>query len=334
MTTMQDVARRAGVSKSVVSAVLNGSRHVRTSTAVRERVLRTVAEMNYVPNHAARSLRLARSGLVAAIISGMGNPVYGDMLRGIQDAAESLGYVLLLAEAQRVRPGTDLLRRLIDEGRADGFLVRSIGDLEPFSSLPRKKLPVVQLDAGPTTGQGAVRLDNEAGAVAATNHLIELGHERIGFVGGQRGYRPDTDRRRGFRAALKAAGGTYRPRWVRQDGFSPADGYRATRELLTGKNLPTAMLVSNSTTATGALAAAADAGVAVPEELSIIGFHDIAMADYVRPALTTLRMPFYELGAAGQNLLVNMIGGGKAEDILMAEPTPQVILRESTAPPP
>lgn len=331
---MEDVARRAGVSKSVVSAVLNGSRHVRTSTEVRERVLRTVAEMNYVPNHAARSLRLAKSGLVAAVISRLGNPVYADMLRGLQDAAESLGYVVILTEADRVRPGTDLLRRLIDEGRADGFLVRSPGALEPFSSMPRKKLPVVQLDTGRANGQGSVRLDNAAGAMVAANHLIELGHERIAFVGGQRDYSGNKDRRRGFRAALSEAGLAFRQRWVRQHGFAPADGYRAAREVLADKVRPTAMFVSNSTTATGVLAAASDAGVRVPDELSIIGFHDIAEADYARPALTTVRMPFYELGLAGQNRLVNMIGGAKAEDVLVTEPEPSVIPRGSTAPPP
>src|SRR5690606_18938848 len=176
----------------------NGSRHVRTSAEVRERVLRTVAEMNYVPNHAARSLRLARSGLVAAVIPHLGNPVYADMLRGIQDAAESLGYVLILTEAYRVRPGSDLLRRLVDEGRADGFLVRSSHALQPFASMSRTKLPIVQLDAGRAARRAGVRLDNVAGARVATEHLLQLGHERLGFVGGLRDSGTDADRRRGF----------------------------------------------------------------------------------------------------------------------------------------
>lgn len=334
MATLREVAERAGVSKSLVSAALNGNPHVRMRPAVRERVLRTVAEMNYVPNHAARSLSLARSGLVATVMPHLINPVYEDMLRGIQDAAEAAGYVVLLTEASRVKPGTDLLRRLIDEGRADGLLIRSPSTLEPFARLPWRKLPVVQLDAGTSTTQGTVRLDNAAGAAIATQHLIDLGHERIALIGGMRESHADRQRRRGYLMTLRAAGLTERRRWLRPDGYDPADGYRLTRELLTeGRIRPTAMVVTNSTTATGALAAAADLGVSVPDELSIIGLHDITPAKYLRPALTTVKMPIYELGTAGLGMLVGMIGGEPPGDLLVTDPAPQVISRESTAPP-
>ncbi|MEQ7011033.1 LacI family DNA-binding transcriptional regulator [Actinopolymorpha sp. B17G11] len=331
MTTLRDVAKRAGVSISVVSAVLNGSQYVRTSAAVRERVLRTVAEMNYVPNNAARSLRLSRSGLVAAIIPKLSNPIYEDMLRGIQDAAESSGYALILTEAQRVRPGSDLLRRLIGEGRADGFLVRSPRALEPFNTLPKRRLPVVQLDAGSTTRQGSVRLDNRNGAFVATTHLIELGHEQIAFIGGDKEHFAAKERRQGFRDALRIAGLTSRQRWIRPVGFSADDGYRATHEILTQPSRPTAAVVNNSTTALGVLSAAADLGIPVPDDLSVIGYHDIPSAAHIRPALTTVRMPFYELGHAGQTMLASLINGDDPRDIVVNDPPPQIIERGSTA---
>lgn len=334
MATMRDVAERAGVSKSVVSAVLNGSRYVRTSQSVRDRVLRAVEELDYTPNHAARSLRLARSGLVAAVIPRLSNPVYSEMLRGVQDAAEASGHVLILTEAERVQPGSDLLRRLIGEGRADGFLVRSPHALEPFASLPNAQLPVVQVEAGRSTKQGSVRLDNATGAFVATNHLIGLGHERIAFIGGVEGSWADKQRRSGFRQAHRQAGLSFRRRWIRPVGFAPNDGYQAVRAILTERPIPTGIVMNNATTATGALAAAADAGVRVPDELSIIGFHDIAPADYTRPALTTVRMPFYELGVAAQEMLAKMITGAKPSDHLVDDPPPQVIERGSTAPPP
>jgi LacI family transcriptional regulator len=334
MTTLRDVAKRANVSISVVSAVLNGSRHVRTSAAVRDRVLRMVEELDYVPNHAARTLRLSRSGLVAAVIPTVSHPIYEHMLRGIQDAAESLGYVLILTEAARVRPGSDLLRRLIGEGRADGFLVRSPRVLEPFDSLPRRKVPVVQLDAGGTSKVGSVRFDNQAGALEATSYLIGLGHERIGLVGGEADSPPERQRHKGFREALRAGGLTCRRRWIQRVGYSPEAGYQAAREVLDHPDRPTALLVNNSTTALGVLSAAADLGVAVPDELSVIGYHDISAAQYVRPALTTLRMPFYELGHAGQTMLAQLIDGERPHDIVVDDPPPQVIERGSTAPPP
>lgn len=334
MATIRDVAEKAGVSKSVVSAALNGSSHVRMRPAVRERVLRIVAEMNYVPNHAARSLSLSRSGLVAAVMPHLINPVYEDMLRGIQDAAEESGYVVLLTESSRVRAGTDLLRRLIDEGRADGILIRSPATLAPFASRPLPKLPIVQLDAGASKTHGSVRLDNVAGAAKATQHLIDLGHERIALIGGIRDSYSDRQRREGFREALHAGGLTVRQRWIRQDGFTPEDGYRLTRELLTeGRVRPTAIVVTNSTTATGALAAAADLKLSVPGDLSIIGFHDITPAKYIRPALTTVKMPIYELGTVGLGMLITMINGQAPDDVLITDPLPHIIERESTGPP-
>jgi LacI family transcriptional regulator len=334
MTTLRDVAKRADVSISVVSAVLNGSRHVRTSAAVRDRVLRTVAEMNYVPNHAARSLRLSRSGLVTAVIPRLSNQIYVDMISGIQDAAESSGYVLILTEAQRVQPGSDLLRRLIGEGRADGFLVRSPTALEPFGSMPKRKLPVVQLDGKGTSRQGSVQLDHRDGARAATQHLISLGHERIAFIGGQKDHAPVKDRRQGFRAALREAGLTCRPRWIQPVGYAIEDGYRAACETLSQRTRPTAILGNNSTTALGILSAAADLGIAVPNELSIIGYHDIPLAPHIRPALTTVRMPFYELGQAAQMLVASMIDGDEPRNIVIRQPAPQIIERGSTAPVP
>ncbi|SEE96458.1 LacI family DNA-binding transcriptional regulator [Ruania alba] len=332
MTTLRDVAERAGVSVSVVSAVLNGSKHVRTSTAVRDRVLRTVDEMQYVPNHAARSLRLAKSGLVAGVIPQLGIPVYAEMLRGIQDAAEATGYVLILTEANRILPESNLLRKLVGEGRVDGLLLRSPHTFEVDMRSAKRQYSVVQLDHGHTTSdRGGVQLNHRRGARVATEHLLDLGHERLAFVGGTTGYFADDERRVGFREALTDAGHDVREEWICPVGFAPTDGYEVARTLLKTKKRPSAMLVSNSTTATGVLGAAADAGIRVPEDLSVIGYHDVEAAAFTRPALTTLKMPFYELGYAGQSALAAMIDGGARVDEVIDDPAPRVIVRGSTA---
>jgi DNA-binding LacI/PurR family transcriptional regulator len=330
VATLRDVAQRAGVSVSVVSAVVSPNRYVRMSQQTRERVLKAIAETNYVPNRAARTLRMARSGVLAVVVPKIGNPIFEDMLAGMQDAAEDLGNQILLAEANRVRPGSDLLSSLQGDGHVDGFLIRPTPTMDAtvVHELVPRHVPTVVLDAWEHPEPAWINVDDEGGMRVATRHLIELGHERIGFLGA-----PVSRRVQGYRTAMDEAGLPIQRSWVITPGFSQDDGMSALTRALTAKRRVTAVVVNNVLTALGVLAAAHDHGVTIPQDLSVVALHDIVLADYARPALTCVRLPMYELGHRGVHALAEFVAGRRPPSGTIAEPAPQIVVRDSAAAP-
>lgn len=335
MTTLRDVARHAGVSVSVVSAVINDSPHVRMSHSTRNRVLETIRELRYVPNHAARTLRMSRSGVAAVVVPEMSNPIFEEMVRGIHEAAESAGYVVLLGDAGWVQPDSDLLARLTGQGRVDGFLIRPSGTLndEMIDQLAARGVPLVLLDGRRGGRKGSVALDDAAGTYAATTHLIELGHRDIGYLGGGTVGYANRRRETGYRTALRDSGIRRRHDWTHRLGFEPARGAQALRALMETDKRPTAAVVNNVTTALGVLAAAHDLGLAIPGDLSVVAIQDVPTAEYQRPALTCVRMPMYQLGYQGMEMLVRVLGGAPGQDTVITAPPPELVVRDSTAPP-
>lgn len=330
---MRDVAKHAGVSVSAVSAVINGSRYVRMTPQTRERVLDAIKATKYVPNHAARTLRLARSGVIAVIIPKISNPVFEEMLRGVQDAADELNNVVLLGDSDRVRPGSNLLDRLTTHGRVDGFLLfpSTTIDVKTIAELTERNVPVVVLAYSDAYSAATVGVDDARGFELATRHLIELGHTRIGFLGGL----PDTHvsrREEGYRRALREAGIRRRPEWTQQEGFTAQGAADALTSILELTKRPTALVVNNVTTAIGVLASAHDRGIDIPGDLSIVAYHDIPLAATIRPALTCVRMPMYEVGNRGIRMLARLLDGNTLEHHIIEEPAPELIVRSSTAP--
>lgn len=333
MVTIKDVARRAGVSPALVSAALGGSsRTVRMSEATRLRVEQAVAETGYRANHAAKSLSSARTGVIAAVVPKIANPIFEQAIRGIQAAAEQHGEVLLLADSLWIEPGTHLMARMAGSGMVDGFLVRATEwGSERSDELTRRGLPFVILQTPGPKLPTSVWVDDNAGIRLATAHLTALGHRDIALVGGHPG--GVAVRVAGYRAALHAAGIRYRSSRVHLVGFEPAAVEAAVREVLTGPRPPSALVVDNMMAAPGALAAITDLGIAVPQELSLVVYQDLPIADQYRPAPTAVRMPLAEVGRLGYLTLRRLINGESASSLVMREPAPVLVERGSTAPP-
>jgi DNA-binding LacI/PurR family transcriptional regulator len=331
MATMKDVAERAGVSIPVVSAYISGSKTVRMSEETRRRVGAAIEDVGYVPNLAARSLRTQRTNVLAVVVPKLDNPVLSEMLRGIYDAAGESGYAIMLADAAQLTSGSRMLEHFLAQGTVDGVLIRRSGSLrEPVvNALESRKLPVVFLDDESGTEHHWLAPDDGNGIRAATEHLIDAGHRRIGFLGG-----PDVDyvrlRYAAYVAAVEARGIAALP--AVHCGQSPDDGYQAFAGYIAGQprdELPTALVVNNTSTGLGVLAAAHDAGLSVPDDLAIVGYHEVPLAGLVRPALTPVKMPLYELGIAGVAMLDDAINRRDVESRVFVDISPEIIVRES-----
>jgi LacI family transcriptional regulator len=334
--TLRDVARLAGVSISVVSRELNADPVLRARDDTRQRIHDAARALDYTPSHAARALRLAKAGAVGLIVPDVTNPVFGDLIRGIEDATEAAGLQLLIGRFERLRPGGHVLRELVGQGRVDGFLVQRSDeiDVREFTEIMRDKVPFVVVNSRGTS-RGSAVLDDASGARLATEHLLELGHRRIALIGGDVHSYTGRMRAQGFLQALNAAGLRRRSTWLLHAGYTHQAGYAAMRQLCAGTGRrPTAVVVANVVAAIGALVAVHELGLAVPDQISIVAIHDTWLADCCWPPLTTVKMPMYELGREAVQLLSERLSGGRPSDIVVSEPAPMLVRRASTAPPP
>lgn len=337
MVTLRDVAGAAGVTPSVVSRVLNDDTTLRIRGETRDRILAAVKRLDYIPNGTARALRLSRTGAFGLVTHDLTNPVYAEIVRGAHRAASEAGYQLLLGDADEVNRDLSPFDAMLRGRRIDGLLLmRSTQSSDDeLTRLAARAVPTVLLLDTKRRGLSACRTDDAAGAQAGVEHLISLGHRRIAHLTGLTSFRSE-QRHRGFLTALRGARIKSRPDWVEVGGWDAATGRAGMAELLArtagSRTRPTAVFVSNILAGMGALAAARDAGVNVPGELSVVALHDAWLADVAAPALTTVRMPLNELGQAAVAMLLDG-GRGQDREVLVTEPAPVVVLRESTAPP-
>lgn len=332
-TGIADVARAAGVTAAVVSRVLNDDPTLQVRATTRERVLAAARELDYAPSHAARSLRHSRSNTLGLAVHDMANPLYGEIIIGAQKAAADAGYVLLLADIDGLARGDQTFRRAVHGGAMDGLLLQRAGTPSDRTIVrsASSRIPTVLLNDRSTT-QASVALDDVGGARLATEHLIGLGHTRIGTlrVGGTS---RSGARVRGWRDALSRAGLPADDRWLGDGGHTLDSGRAGMRELLEQDDPPTAVVVGNVLAAIGALTAARDAGLDVPGEVSVVSFHEIPYAAHLTPPLTTVAMPLRELGVAAVALLLERLAGSAARQVVVRDPAPVLVVRGSTAPP-
>jgi LacI family transcriptional regulator, galactose operon repressor len=327
--TLADVARQARVDPSVVSRVINGDSRLVIKAETRERVLATIRELNYHPNAAARSLRTAQSGTFGLLIPDFTNPIYAEIIKGAEQEATEHGSLLLAGTAFDDRP--ERYVEMLASGRVEGLL------------LAANRLPTDAVQAMLATGRSivsvnqrirgiehAILADDERASKIAVQHFVGLGHERIAHLRGPAD--SDTARRRlnGFRRAMRAAGFPPDPDLIVGTDYTTDAGAGALRELMSRRPRPTAVLVANVAAAVGALSAARELDVHVPDDLSVVAIHDIPLAANLWPPLTTVRMPLGEMGRAGVRALVS--DPGPAEIVVVRDPT-ELIERESTAPP-
>jgi DNA-binding LacI/PurR family transcriptional regulator len=331
--TSADVAARAGVSRTTVSFVLNG-RDVAISSATRERVIDAARQLGYHPHAPARQLAGGTSQTIGLVLRQSpeqvaGDPLLAETLRGMTAAARLAGYRVIV-EALEPKGGryADLLR----SGRADGLVVSGPRVDDPdLRDIVRDGFPVVLQGSLPGLDVASVDVDNIAGAKHAVEHLISLGHRRIGCVtNAPLAYTAASERLEGYRAALREAEIEPHPDWVVEAAFDAESGHRAMAALLARAELD-AVFVASDVVAFGALGALRATHRRVPHDISVVGFDDIPLAAFLDPPLTTVRLPAYELGRAVGTALLDRIATPAAPRRTLL-PT-ELVVRESTGPP-
>lgn len=307
--TIGHVARAAGVSSTTVSHVLSGKRPV--GAATQTKVLAAVRELGYRPNSVARSLRTRRSQMIALIVPDITNPFYGVVTRGLADTLDDAGYRSYVCNtdgsAQRER---DFVDDALDRG-VDGLVMASVR-LQPADvvTISRARKPLVLLgDSAENPGVDQVTVDDRAGARMATEHLIAGGAERVAMITGPAGTSPD--RVKGYADALAAAGRSFDPLLTREGTWMRDSGRTGMLSLMAMDPRPDAVFCANDLMAIGAMDAARELGLAMPEDVALVGFDDIEAAALLTPPLTTVVNPAYEIGEAAGRLMLDRTVTGK-----------------------
>ena len=330
--TIVDVAQEAEVSYATVSRVINNGAHVRPEK--RERVLRAMAKLGFTVNQQARSLRAGRSQVIGLLVHDLGTSYIGEIIRGIEAELSAASYDLMLYTTHRRKTKEATYVSAITRGMADGLLLVLPRNPEAYlESLRQRHFPYVLIDHQGIDETGpAVGATNWQGAYDATQHLLGLGHRRIGFITGQVEMGCARDRLAGYRAALAAAGLPADPALVQEGDFFQPDGFAGARALLALPQPPSAIFASNDVSAFGVMEAVRDAGKRLPDDMSIVGFDDIPQAAQVNPTLTTVRQPLEQMGRTAARMLLEIIGNPDRPAARVELPT-DLIVRASTRPP-
>jgi LacI family transcriptional regulator len=331
--TIRDVARVAGVSVATVSRVLNGRPDV--APATRETVERAIRTTSFTTNRSARALSVGRTGLVGVTIPHVRAEYFASILSGATEALyEQDMRALICPTLHEHDREVSLVERLLQGAATDGaILLFPSESRDELRELRRHGVPYVVADPGEPLDEGvpAVAAAHWAGAKAATDHLVSLGHRRIAAVTGPRGWLATEERLEGFRAGLAEAGVLTAPELVAEGDFMPASGAAAATRLLDLPEPPTAIFAFNDGMAVGVWRAARERGVRIPEELSLVGFDDSELARMVVPELTTVRQPVEELGRMAVSLLLRLIDRQRV-DALSVRLDTKLVVRGSTAP--
>lgn len=348
-TTIADVARRAGVSTATVSRVLAGVGPARPET--RDRVESAARELGFRPSDVARSLKRRSTLTIGLIVTDIENPYFPQLVKAVEDAAIAEGYAILLCSADEDPDREASYLDVLVERRVDGIIVAasSLG-ANQGAWLAHPPLPVVLVNtSAPAVELPSIASDNRAGGRLAARHLLELGHRRFGYLMPPPRNLDAPERLAGVRAELVAAGievedGGSSGGDARDAGLAVSDGAptviggeAAMTELLARTPQPTAIVAYNDLMAIGAMRAIRRCGLAVPGDISLVGFDDVAFAAYVDPALTTLRQQTAEMGRWAVATLTEQMAGREA--IIRPAPERRVVpvhleVRDSTGPPP
>jgi LacI family transcriptional regulator len=325
VSSIREVSSLAGVSISTVSRVLNGTAPVAHET--KQRVLQAVQSLKYQPNTFARSLVTKRSGCLGVMVGEINSPFFGELLKGIEEKAEGAGMHLIVSSGHAHKTSEETALGLLQQRRPDALIIQaealSNEELRPLIS---GAIPAVVVGRH-IEGLPCLYLDNETGGLMATEYLIGQGHRRIAHLSGPTHLPDSLARSQGYRRALESNGLAYDASLVVEGNFSEPSGQEKTRELLSRSKEFTALFVANDQMAAGVLRALREAGLRVPEDVSVIGFDDIPLANFLYPLLTTIRQPLADMGQAGVAIALALLNGQETEVIRKFEP--QLILRES-----
>jgi LacI family transcriptional regulator len=332
VATLNDVARLAGVSMMTVSRVINGSGY--TSPESRARVNQAIAELGYMPNVLARQLRSSRTKTLALVLTDIANPFFTTIARGVEDAARAQGYAVMFCNTdESVEEELEYVRVLIQR-RVDGVLLVPATDSSGSLELLRKHgLPVVVLDRRLRSGEvDEVRGDSEGGAYLAVRHLLELGHRRIAVLAGPESVSTSADRVTGYRRALLEAGVDPGSQQILFGEYTEASGYEMTGRILGLADRPTAIFAGNNFIAFGAIQRLREAGLEIPDDMSIVVFDDLPQG-WIIPFLTVISQPAYEIGKQAAELMLERLAGDEPPAPRTIVLPGSLIVRRSSAAP-
>jgi LacI family transcriptional regulator, galactose operon repressor len=333
--TLRDVAARAGVHPATASRALNPETRLLVREDTARRVLAAAETLGYHPNQVARSLRTRRSHTVGVLIPDLTNPLFPPIVRGLEDRLAAAGYVALLGNTDGDSERERLLFEQMRARHVDGMVLATAHLSDPLlAEAARAGMPVVLVNrVAQDHSVPSVSVDSERGMQMAVSHLIDQGHRRIAHIAGPQELSTGLHRYQGFVSAMQSHQLAVGPDTVMfAKAYSIEEGLRCTRLLLECRLGVTAMAAANDMLAVGCFAALEEASLTCPADVSVVGFNDMPFIDRLRPPLTTIRFPHYQVGTeAAQLLLERIFGEGSPVKVLYL--APELVVRGSTAPP-
>lgn len=307
--TQNDVAKHAGVSQATVSLVLNNVSTNKITEETRRQVLRAIEELGYRPNTLASSLRRGKTQTLGLILPDSANPFFAEVSRSIESAAFEQGYHLILCNTEGNIEKELVYVDVLCNRQVDGIIFVAVGDqTDSLERVLYKNIPAVMIDRDlPGLEVDAVLTDNRQGGYLATQHLLQLGHRRIGCITGPSSVTPSAGRVAGYLAALAEHSIPADDRLLVRGDFHPQSGWTAAHTLLELDKPPTAIFAGNDLMAIGALRAISEAGLRIPEDISLVGFDNIELASYTDPPLTTVAQPIQGIGSMAVGFLLERI---------------------------
>lgn len=332
--SIKDIAREAQVSHSTVSRALSDSPLVSVDT--KNRIRQLAREMGYSPDAQARSLVMGRTQTVGVVVTTITDPFIAEVVQSIESTAYDYGYSVILTSSGSMSKREIAAVEMLQSKRVDGVIVTSsrVGALYR-GLLEQLGVPIVLINSHrrhTSPSMFSVNVDNRHGAYLATKYLIGLEHRRIGYVGGRPHHSDDQERLAGYREALARAGLAFDPQLVVPGNGRATGGERALPRMRSLSDPPTAVLCYNDMTAVGLMRAARAMGVAIPGELSVVGFDNIPFASYVMPSLTTLAQPKAEMGRMAMQMVLSLIGDERVDHMEVSNVVVKgrLIVRESS----
>lgn len=336
MANIKDVAALAGVSVSTVSNVLNGTKAV--SEGLKDKVVRAAKQLDYRPSSAARSLRGKGSGSIGLIVPDITIPFFSELVRGLEGAASRQDYSVVICSTGNSVKKEDYFLRMLRDRSVDGVVMSGVrGDFDEHTYIAERVLdglPVAMVDR-PIRGLkvDSVTIDNRLAAQTAAQHVLALGHKRVGFITGELSVAINQDRLAGYRDALESIGIPFNRFMVREGSFAVDKGYEHGLSLLAMATPPTVIMAANDIVAIGVSRAAKEMGLSIPHDLSVVGFDDLPISQFLDPPLTTVAQPVSEMGRVAFELVLRRISEPKS-DVRNVVLDAELRVRESTAPAP
>lgn len=328
--TIRDVAQAAGVSVTTVSRVLNNKDDVAPDTC--RRVQDVIARLGYTSSLAARSMRSRKTGVIGVIVPDLEDPFCIQVVKGIHHAIVALDYDLIAYTSGTIKTNSRAQREQHYVSLLNGSITDGLIMVTPAATTFSTAAPVVAIDPNRHCPEClTITATNYAGAQTAVQHLLDLGHRRIGFIGGRPDLQCAQERLQGYQAALRQADIPLDPMLIAIGDFSRTAGQACARRLLSLREPPTAIFAANDQSAIGAVEAARQMGLRVPDDLSVVGFDNIPEAAHFNPALTTVDQFIDKMGFMATEMLIGLIQG-KALDIAVYRMPTQLVIRDSCRP--